>query len=99
MSDETGTTVIKRTLGTPARALTGSWTDKILKLEENHASYEQLKDYISGRANQRFIHEGDKENGFAWAGQVTGLINDVPTVAELFERMVHEAEEIRRKWY
>ena len=30
-SSETDTTVIKRTLGAPARALTGPWTEKIIK--------------------------------------------------------------------
>jgi NAD(P)H-dependent flavin oxidoreductase YrpB (nitropropane dioxygenase family) len=79
-SSETGTTVIKRTLGTPARALTGPWTEKIIDLEAQSADYEMLKDYISGKANQKFIHDGDVENGYGWAGQVSGLITDVPTV-------------------
>ena len=38
------------------------------------------------------------DNGFGWAGQVAGLINDVPSVAELFERMVNEAGTIRKRW-
>ena len=97
-STETGTTIIKRTLGTPARALTGSWTEKIIDLESKNADYEMLKDYISGKANQKFIHEGDVESGFGWAGQVAGLITDVPTVRELLERMVNEAEAIRNAW-
>jgi NADH:quinone reductase (non-electrogenic) len=97
-SSETGTTVIKRTLGTPARALTGPWTEKIIDLEAQSADYEMLKDYISGKANQKFIHDGDVENGYGWAGQVSGLITDVPTVEELFERMIKEAEEIRDGW-
>ena len=95
-SSETGTTIIKRSLGAPARALTGSWTEKIIDLESKNADYEMLKDYISGKANQKFIHEGDVESGFGWAGQVAGLINDVPTVKELLERMVNEAEAIRQ---
>jgi NADH:quinone reductase (non-electrogenic) len=97
-SSETGTTVIKRTLGTPARALTGPWTEKIIDLEAQSADYEMLKDYISGKANQKFIHDGDVENGYGWAGQVSGLITDVPTVEELLERMIKEAEKIRDGW-
>ncbi|WP_186725806.1 hypothetical protein [Rummeliibacillus sp. SL167] len=38
------------------------------------------------------------EEGFGFAGQVTGMIHDIPTVSELFKRMIGEAEEIRRKW-
>lgn len=94
--DETDTVVIKRSLGAPARALSNEWTDKILKLEGG--SYEAIKDYISGKANRRYIYDGKIDEGFAWAGQVMGLIKDVPTVQELFERMLMEAEKIRTKW-
>lgn len=97
-SDETGTAVIKRSLGAPARALINPWTEKILQLESENANYDALKNYISGKANQKFIYDGDAETGFGWAGQVTGLIEDVPSVAELFERMVKEAEGIRQNW-
>lgn len=97
-SSETDTTVIKRTLGAPARALTGSWTKKIIDMEAENADYEAMKDLISGEANRRFIHDGDADNGYGWAGQVAGLINDVPSVAELVERMVNEAETIRKRW-
>ena len=97
-SSETGTTIIKKTIGAPARALAGTWTEKIIELEAQHADYEALKDYISGKANQKFIHDGEIDSGFGWAGQVAGLIKDVPTVKELFERMVNEAEEIRSGW-
>lgn len=97
-SSEADTTVIKRTLGAPARALTGPWTEKIIDLEKENANYDALKDYISGEANQAFIYDGDVNNGYGWAGQVTGLIDDVPTVAELFERMVKESTDIRRNW-
>ena len=97
-SSETDTTVIKRTLGAPARALTGKWTETILGMEAENADYEALKDFISGEANQRFIHDGDVDNGYGWAGQVAGLIHDVPSVAQLLNRMVKEAEAIRDGW-
>lgn len=97
-SAETDTTVIKRSLGTPARALTGEWTEKILSLEAENVGYEGLKEYISGQANRRYIHEGHAERGYGWAGQVTGMIDDIPTVQQLFERMTSEAEAIRKRW-
>ena len=97
-SSETDTTVIKRTLGAPGRALTGSWIQKIINMEAGNADYGAMKDLISGKANCRFIHDGDADNGFGWAGQVAGLINDVPSVAELVERMVNEAGTIRKRW-
>ncbi|MFI2129889.1 NAD(P)H-dependent flavin oxidoreductase [Lysinibacillus fusiformis] len=97
-STEADTTIIKRSIGAPARALRNEFTAKILEIEEKEPSYEALKGYISGSANKRFIYDGEQEQGFGWAGQVTGMIHDIPTVEELISRMVAEAESIRLKW-
>lgn len=97
-SSENDTVIIKRSIGAPARTLRSSWTDKILEIESQTPTYEALKEYISGEANKRFIYDGEKDQGFGWAGQVTGLIKGVPTVQELIEEMVRQAGEIRRKW-
>ncbi|MEC1179540.1 nitronate monooxygenase family protein [Metasolibacillus meyeri] len=97
-SAEYDTTVIKRSIGAPARALRNEFTERILQVESETPTYEALKDFISGKANQRFIYDGEGAEGFGWAGQVAGLIQDVPTVAELIERMVAQAASIRVKW-
>ncbi len=97
-SSEQDTTIIKRTIGTPARALSNEWTEMILKMESENAGYEGLKAFISGEANKKFIHEGVKDQGYGWGGQVAGMIDDVPSVAELFERMRNEAILVREKW-
>ncbi|MGY4794260.1 NAD(P)H-dependent flavin oxidoreductase [Lysinibacillus fusiformis] len=97
-STEADTTIIKRSIGAPARALRNAFTAKILEIEEKTPTYEALKEYISGSANKRFIYDGDKNQGFGWAGQVTGMIHDIPTVEDLIKRMVAEAESIRLKW-
>lgn len=94
---ENDTVVIKRSLGAPARALKNSWTDKIISLEEHGSNFEVLKSYISGEANKKYIYDGFENEGFGWAGQVIGLINDIPTVSELFERMIKEASDIQQK--
>lgn len=95
---ENDTVVIKRSIGAPARVIANSWTDTILEIEQANGGYEQLKDYISGQANKKYIYDGLEDEGFAWAGQVMGLIKDVPTVKELFQRMITEGESIRSNW-
>lgn len=95
---ETDTTIIKRTIGAPGRAISNKWTEKILEIEKASGGYEELKHFISGQANKNFIYNGEVDGGFAWAGQVMGLINDIPPVAELMNRIIHEANEIRLKW-
>ncbi len=39
--------------------------------------------------------EGDIERGVLTVGQSTGLLHDIPTVAELFERIAAEAKEVK----
>ena len=51
-----------------------------------------MQEIISGKANCRYIYDGNEAEGFGWAGQVIGLINDIPTVQELFDDMILTAE-------
>jgi NADH:quinone reductase (non-electrogenic) len=95
---ENDTVVIKRSIGAPARAIANGWTKQILEIEDKYGEYEALKDYISGEANKKYIYDGNEDCGFAWAGQAMGLIHDAPTVHELIQRMISEAEAIRGKW-
>lgn len=90
---EQDTAVIKRTLGAPARVVRTPGSDHILQLEQEGAGYEQLKPFISGENNRTFIYDGDEQKGFGWAGQVIGLIQDVPSVQELFTRMFSDLSE------
>ena len=97
-ANEESTVVIKRSLGTPARALKNSWTEEILAIEERSPDYEALKNYISGSANKQFIHDGEEQYGFGWAGQGAARIHDIPVVSELIQSIIAEAEAIRNKW-
>ncbi|MCK9906011.1 nitronate monooxygenase, partial [Frankia sp. Cpl3] len=58
---EHDTTVIKRTLGTPARVVRTPGADKIIAMEAEGATYEQLMDYISGAKNRSFIYNWDEQ--------------------------------------
>jgi NADH:quinone reductase (non-electrogenic) len=89
---ETDTVVIKRTLGSPGRVLKSGYTLDILEREQEGAIYEDLKEVISGKANCRYIYDGEELEGFGWAGQVVGLIQTIPTVQELFDEMILTAE-------
>jgi NADH:quinone reductase (non-electrogenic) len=91
---ETDTAIIERTIGRPGRVLKGPWPEKILAMEAEGATIETLLPYISGEVNRRGARDGDLEHSFVWSGQVAGLIDDVPPVAELIERIARGAEEI-----
>jgi enoyl-[acyl-carrier protein] reductase II len=89
---ETDTVVIRRTIGSPARAIKTSYTLDIIEREREGATYEDLQDIISGEANCRYIYEGNDAEGFGWAGQVVGLIDNIPTVQELIDGIISKAE-------
>lgn len=91
-NNEQDTAVIKRSLGIPGRVVNTPLVQKILEIERQGGTYEDLKEFISGKRNKKLIYEGNIEDGFGWAGQVIGLINDIPSVEELFERMDKEAK-------
>jgi len=40
------------------------------------------------------LEAGDVDNGLLSVGQVIGLVHDVPTVSELIDRVIKEADEI-----
>jgi NADH:quinone reductase (non-electrogenic) len=102
---ETDTVIIERSIGRPARVLKGPVPEKILQVEAEfemeHASADErlrrLLPFILGKVNTRAALEGALDEGFVWAGQVVGLINDVPAAKELIERTVGEAWEIVEK--
>ncbi len=91
---ETDTVVIERTIGRPGRVIHNRAADRILQMEVEGATAEQLWPYIGAAANKQAIYDGRVDEGFAWAGQAIGLIDDVPTVADLIARIVHGAQEI-----
>lgn len=96
-SQETDTQIIERSAGRPARVLRGEIADQITKLETTNPALELLLPLISGETNKKAAISGQMESGFVWAGQVIGLINDIPTVQELLDRVVDQAEtNIRR---
>ncbi|MGX9134474.1 NAD(P)H-dependent flavin oxidoreductase [Rummeliibacillus sp. JY-2-4R] len=94
---ETDTAVIMRSLGAPGRTIKTEFTEEIVRLEQKDATYEELKDMISGKANRNFIYDGNLKEGFGWAGQVMGLIHDVPSVQELFDTMIEVADSSRKR--
>ncbi|GER83621.1 nitronate monooxygenase [Thermogemmatispora aurantia] len=104
-AQETDTMIIERSIGRPARVLKGPVAERIRQVEEEleragataEERLRRLLPLISGAVNKRAALEGVLDEGFVWAGQVVGLIHDIPTAQELIERIVQEAWEISRR--
>ena len=64
------------------------------KMENQGATIEQLAPIISGQAGRSMLETGDVSKGLLTVGQVIGLVRDIPTVKELIDRIIKEAEEV-----
>ncbi len=57
---------------------------------------EDIRHLVAGEQGRKVLQEGDMDAG-AWScGMVAGLIHDLPTCAELIDRIMSEADEIIR---
>lgn len=96
-ADERGTRLLLRTLRNTTRVLHNATVDKVLELESKGAGIAELAPYLSGENSRtEVLDKGNVEEGMFTAGQVIGLIRDIPTVAELVARIVGEAEALVR---
>jgi len=96
-SSETSTVMVMMSLGNPMRTLRTSWTEKVLEMEGQSATLEELAPYISGQAGMDGWQQGNVEKGLFACGQVVGRIKDVPTVADLVQNIIKEAQEAKGK--
>lgn len=93
---ETGTLLVMKSLMNPSRVLKTPGSEKIIELEAQGATLEELAPYISGKASSAGSEAGEFDKGMYPGGQVVGRINDIPTIAELIQRIVDEAVEVKK---
>jgi NAD(P)H-dependent flavin oxidoreductase YrpB (nitropropane dioxygenase family) len=72
-------------------------TEELLKMEARGASLEEMLPIIGNKASKRVAFEGDFDAGQAVAGEAIGLIHDVPTIKELIDRIIAEAQAITQR--
>ncbi|OCC24356.1 nitronate monooxygenase [Croceicoccus estronivorus] len=94
-SDERSTNLIFRTFRNTGRVIKSSVSDKVVEIGEMPgAVFADVQPLVSGALGRKALETGDAEVGLVWAGQVLGLIHDIPTCRELITRIVTEAEAI-----
>ncbi|UGT40599.1 nitronate monooxygenase family protein [Nocardia yamanashiensis] len=91
-NSERATQLIFRTMHNTARVADNEISRKVVEIEKAGGKFEDVRDLVAGARGRRVFEEGDLDAGIWSAGQVQGLINDIPTCAELVSRMVTEAE-------
>jgi len=91
-SSENDTILILKKIGL-VRTLKNEFTAKVQEAESRGANQDELRELLAKKRERSGIFEGDEQNGLMEAGQGIGLIKDIPTVAELFERFKKEYNE------
>ncbi|MFQ5381573.1 MAG: nitronate monooxygenase, partial [Dehalococcoidia bacterium] len=93
---ELDTRLIMRGLRNTERVLNNAGVQKLIDKERELGPDLKFQDIMSEVAGvyPKVMQDGDMDAG-AWScGMVAGLIHDIPTVKELIDRIMSEAEEI-----
>jgi NAD(P)H-dependent flavin oxidoreductase YrpB (nitropropane dioxygenase family) len=94
-NDERSTRLIFRAFKNTTRVAANSVSNKVVDILTNpEATFEDVRPLVLGAKGRVALETGDLDHGLVTAGQVQGLINDVPTCRELIERIVRESEAI-----
>ncbi|MCP1472364.1 nitronate monooxygenase [Sphingobium sp. OAS761] len=94
-NDERATNLIFRRFNNTGRVAKSGISSEVISISSRpDAEFKDIQPLVSGARGRVALETGDIEAGLVWAGQVQGLIHDVPTVAELIQRIVTEAREI-----
>jgi len=97
---ERDTALIFRPLRNTARIYRNKIAEEVRGIEDakqeagEKVTIDDIMHLVSGERGRKVYEEGDIDLGVWSAGQIVGLIHDVPTCAELVHRIVAEAEEI-----
>ncbi len=92
---ERDTALVLRSQRNTGRVFRNSVAEKVIEIEAGgEATMADLAPYVSGLKAREVLETADLDKGLLWASMVVGLIHDVPTVKELVERIVADAEAI-----
>jgi len=92
---ERDTVLILRSLKNSGRVFRNPVSEEVVSIERRPGgcSFEDLRPLVAGARGRATLESGDVNSGVVWASQAIGLMNDIPTCAELLERMVRECRE------
>ncbi|WP_118137078.1 nitronate monooxygenase family protein [Oceanicella sp. SM1341] len=92
-ASEHDTRLIFRTLNNTARVLANAISEEVVATETRPGgcSFEDIRHLVAGARGRAALQAGEVDGGIVTAGPVVGLIDDIPSCAELIGRMMEEA--------
>jgi NADH:quinone reductase (non-electrogenic) len=94
-ASERDTQLIFRSLRNTGRVLKNAVSDEVVATERRFGGCEfaDIQPLVAGARGRGALRSGEVDAGLVWAGQVVGLIDDIPTCDELLQRMVAQCRE------
>lgn len=92
---ERDTQLIFRSMRNTARVLKNVVSEEVVATERRPGGcdFSEIRHLVAGSRGKAALDAGDPNGGIVTAGMVMGLIHDIPSCAELLDRMVAEARE------
>jgi len=91
---ELDTMLVMRSIGATHRVWNNSVAQKCAELEASQAGLPEILRVVSGERAKKMYEQGDVAAGIIPCGQGVGLAHDIPTVKDLFDRIITEAAEV-----
>ena len=89
---ELDTMLIMRSIGATHRVWNNGAAKKCAELEDAQANLPEIINIAAGEKARKMYRDGDLDSGVISCGQGIGLAHDIPTVKELFDRIIKEAQ-------
>ena len=94
-NSERDTRLIFRKFHNTGRVAASAVSNEVVAISARpDAEFKDIQPLVSGAKGRLALETGDLGAGLVWAGQVQGLIHDVPTCGALLAKMVADAEAI-----
>lgn len=95
-AEETDTMLVMRSVGSTHRVWANFAAKKCTDMEAQNCSLQELISVVGGEKARKMYAEGDLDAGVISCGQCVGRCHDIPTMQELLERMMLEAQTAAR---
>jgi len=92
--DETQTRLIFRSFKNTARVYANSIADEVIAIEKQGGDFSQVHGLVNGTQQDIAWSTGDVEAGMLTMGMCGGLINEIPSCADLISTIMNDASKI-----
>ncbi|WP_430335395.1 NAD(P)H-dependent flavin oxidoreductase [Rhodococcus sp. ACT016] len=93
-ASETETELIFRPLRNTARVASNTVSREVVEILAGGGRFEDVRELVAGVRGRKVFESGDLDAGIWTVGTAQGLIDDIPPVRELVDRIIADAESV-----